>query len=129
MTYKDFFILVANINANIGDQTTKGQKKLFKIYDKLKYLGEEYNAKMDEYKLEFASVDDKGNVIVDDKGAYKYTKDGLKNLNAKFKDIEKSEISFAKINVVNPSGLEDYIFLKDWVEGVKFNVVEQEEDI
>lgn len=129
MTYKDLFLLIGNINANVGDQTTKGQKKLVKIYEKLKHLIDEYNAKMDDYKLEFASVDDKGNVIVDEKGAYKYTKEGLKSLNAKFKEIENSELVFDKINVVNPAGLEIYTFLENWVTGVEFIQVEQEEEL
>lgn len=129
MTYKDLFILIGNINANLGDQTTKGQKKLIKIYEKVKHLVDEYNAKMEEYKLEYASVDDKGNVILDEKGAYKYNKEGLKNLNTKFKEIESAEIKFDKINVVNPSGLEIYTFLDKWVDGVEFVPIEQEEEI
>lgn len=129
MTYKDLFILIGNINANLGDQTTKGQKKLIKIYEKVKHLVDEYNAKMEEYKLEYASVDDKGNVILDEKGAYKYNKDGLKNLNTKFKEIESAEIKFDKINVVNPTGLEIYTFLDKWVDGVDFVPIEQEEEI
>lgn len=129
MTYKDLFILIANINANLGDQTTKGQKKLIKIYEKVKHLVDEYNGKIEDYKLEFASVDDKGNVILDEKGAYKYNKEGLKNLNAKFKEIEGSEIIFDKINVINPAGLEIYTFLDKWIDGVEFIPTEQEEEI
>ena len=129
MTYKDLFELIANINANIGDQTTKVQKKLYKIYEKVKPLIDEYQAKVDDLKLEYASVDEKGNLIIDEKGGYKFTKEKLKEFNAAFRKLESDTITFNVIEVANPGGLEDFNFLENWVNGVKFNEKEQEEGL
>ena len=131
MTYKDLFELIANINANIGDQTTKVQKKLYKIYEKVKPLIDEYQAKVDDLKLEYASVDEKGNLIIDEKGGYKFTKEKLKEFNAAFRKLESDTITFNVIEVANPGGLEDFNFLDKWVVGVKFNEkeIEQEEEL
>ena len=70
MTYKELIELVNLIKLNLGDQTTKGQKKLFKIYEKVKHHIDEYQSQIDEIRLDNASVDDKNNVILDDKGNY-----------------------------------------------------------
>lgn len=129
MTYKDLFELIANINANIGDQTTKVQKKLYKIYEKVKPLIDEYQAKVDDLKLEYASVDEKGNLIIDEKGGYKFTKEKLKEFNAAFRKLESDTITFNVIEVANPGGLEDFNFLENWVNGVTFNEKEQEEGL
>ncbi len=51
MTYRDLLILVENIKLNIGNQETKGQKKLFKIYEKLKPYIDEFQAKIDDARL------------------------------------------------------------------------------
>lgn len=128
MTYKDLFELIANINANIGDQTTKGKKKLYKIYEKVKPLIDEYQAKVEDLKLEYASVDESGHLIIDDKGGYKYTKEKLKEFNAEFKKLEEVAIDFNVIDVANPAGLEDYNFLDKWVNGVVFNIKEEQEE-
>lgn len=128
MTYKDLFELIGNINANIGKKETRGQKKLFKIYEKVKPFIDEYQAKVDTLKLDHASEDDKGNLILDEKGGYKYTKDKMKAFNAEFKKLESQEINFDKIDVVNPIGIENYNFLDKWVNGVVFNIKEEEQE-
>ena len=129
MTNRDLFVLVANINANIGNQETKVQKKLYKIYEKVKPTIDKYQAEVDDLKLEYASVDDKGNLILDEKGGYKFTKEGLKSFNKAFKELEEKEIEFEKIAVMNPGGLEDFNFLADWTNGITFKEVEQEEEL
>ena len=126
MTYKELIELINLIKLNLGNQTTKGQKKLFKIYEKVKHHVDEYQSQIDEIRLDNASVDDKNNVIVDEKGNYKFSKEALKKLNADFKALENKEFEFNKINVVNPQGLEIYTFLDKWVEGVEF--IKQEDE-
>lgn len=129
MTNKDLFVLVANINANISNQETKVEKKLYKIYEKVKPLIDKYQAEVDDLKLEYASVDEKGNLIIDEKGGYKFTKDGLKEFNKAFRLLEDKEIEFTKIEVLNPSGLEEFNFLADWTNGITFNKQEEEEQL
>ncbi len=55
MTYRDLFVLIENIKLNIGNQETKGQKKLFKIYEKLKPSIDEFQAKIDDGKPKYGS--------------------------------------------------------------------------
>jgi len=129
MTYRDLFVLIENIKLNIGNQETKGQKKLFKIYEKLKPYLDEYQAQIDDIRLEYASVDDKGNVIVDDKGNYKYTKEELKKFNKAFKELEAKEFVYKCIQIVNPEGLQPYWFLEGWVCGVELDKKQDEEEL
>ena len=125
MTYKELNFLVRNIQASVGDQETKIQKKLFKIFEKIKPTLEEYNEKVNELRLDNASADSEGMLLVDEKGGYKFSKEGVKLLTKQISDLDNSEFHFEKINVVNPQGLEEFIFLRDWVTGVPFEADEE----
>lgn len=127
MKYSDLFVLTQNIKLNLGNQETKGQKKLLKIYEKLKIYLDEYQSQIDEVRLDFASVDDKGNVIVDDKGNYKYSKEELKKFNKAFKELENKEFEYKPIEVINKEGLAPYWFLEGWVSGIEFEKPQEEE--
>ena len=125
MTYKELNLLVKNIQASIGDQETKIQKKLFKIFEKIKGHLETYNEMVNELRLDNASVDVKGILLVDEKGGYQFTKEGAKQLTKQIIALDSQEFSFDKINVVNPQGLEEFTFLRDWVVGVTFEADEE----
>lgn len=112
--------------AYIGEQKTKTQKKLFKIYEKLKPSIDKYQADLEDFRLDNASVDDKGNLILDEKGNYKFNKEAIKKLNKEIKELAEKEIEFKVIDIVNPDGLEDYWFLEGWVNGVTFNKPDEE---
>ena len=57
MKYKQLLQLVSSINVVIGNQDTKTQKKLFKIYEKVKTYHEGYQAEQVENdKTYFAEV-------------------------------------------------------------------------
>lgn len=114
------------IGAYIGEQKTKTQKKLYKIYEKLKPSIDKYQADLEDLRLDNASVDEKGNLILDEKGNYKFNKDGIKKLNKEIKELAEKEIEFKVIDIVNPDGLEDYWFLEGWVNGVTFNKPDEE---
>lgn len=127
MNYKQLLETIEKINAVIGNAETKGQKKLIKIYEKLKPFYEKYLEERNDFRLDAAAVDDKGVVILDEKGDYKFTKDSLKSLQISLKSLLEKEIDFQLINVVNPGGLEEYSFLKNWVTGIDFKNEEDEE--
>lgn len=127
MNYKELLEVIEKINAVIGNAETKSQKKLIKIYEKLKPFYEQYIDERNDYRLDAAAVDDKGNVILDEKGDYKFTKESLKTLQVHLKSLLEKEISFKKIDVINPKGLEEFYFLKDAVTGVDFIIVDDEE--
>ena len=128
MKYQQLNTLVASINAVIGSQETKVQKKLFRLYEKVKSHHESYQAQVEELRLDNALTDDKDILLLDEKGGYKFTKESIKKLTAQVKELGEKEFEFKPINVVNPDGLQDFTFLEDWVTGITF-VKEEEEEL
>lgn len=126
MLYKDLNLLVNSMQAAIGSQETKVQKKLFKIFEKVKPLVADYQEKINDIRLENALTDDKGVLQLDEKGGYKFTKDAAKKMGKEITILESQEIEFKPIEITNPSGLEVLLFLKGWVSGVDF--VEEEDE-
>ena len=127
MKYKQLLQLVSSINVVIGNQETKVQKKLFKIYEKLKTYHDDYNTEVEILRLDNASTDEKDCLLLDEKGGYKFTKEGIKKLTKDIEALNDKEFDFQIINVVNPQGLEDFTFLADWTSGIEFNKQEEEE--
>jgi len=127
--YKDLNILVASINAVLGSQETKVQKKLFKLYEKVKPFHEEYNKQREELRLDNAATDDKGILLMDEKGEYKFNKEGVKKLTKDIETLNEKEFEFKPIEVINPQGLENLIFLEQWTSGIIFNEKEAEEEL
>ena len=130
MTYKQLLELVNNLNQETVNQQVKGQdtkvsQKLGKIAKKLTKYVEEYNEQIEEIRIDNASTDDKGVILKEEKGGYKFTKDGLKKVLKKIKELNEKEFTYEKINVVNPSGLEEFTFLQDWLTGVEFKKEEE----
>jgi hypothetical protein len=128
MKYQQLNTLVASINAVIGSQETKVQKKLFKIYEKVKSYHESYQAQVEELRLDNASTDDKDILLLDEKGGYKFTKENIKKLTEQVKELSNKEFDFTPIPVVNPQGLEHFTFLEEWTSGIEFiKEIEEEE--
>jgi len=128
MQFKQLNTLVASINAVIGSQETKVQKKLFRLYEKVKSHHESYQAQVEELRLDNASTDSNDILLLDEKGGYKFTKENIKKLTAQVKELGEKEFEFKPIPVVNPQGLEDFNFLEDWTTGITF-VKEEEEEL
>jgi Na+/phosphate symporter len=127
MKYKQLKQLVQNINAVIENQETKVAKKLVKVYEKVKKYHEDYNSQVEELRLDNASVDEKGILVLTEKGDYKFSKEGIKKLTKDIDALNDKEFDFQIINVVNPQGLENFTFLEDWTTGIEFNKQEEEE--
>jgi hypothetical protein len=127
MKNKQLLQLVSSINVVIGNQDTKTQKKLFKIYEKIKKHHEDYQAEVEILRLDNAQTDDKDCLLLDEKGNYKFSKDGIKKLTKDIEALNDKEFDFQIINVVNPDGLQDFTFLEDWTTGIEFNKQEEEE--
>ena len=118
--YKDLNVLVNSINNVIGKQETKVQKKLFKLYEKVKPVHEDYNKQRDELRLDNAAVDEKGILLTDEKGEYKFNKEGVKKLTKDIEALNEKEFDFKPIEVINTNGLELFTFLEDWTTGITF---------
>ena len=127
MKYSQLNQTIQNISVVIGQQETKVQKKLFKIFEKLKPYQEQYQTEVEILRLDHAQEDEKGAVILDDKGQYKFTKEGIKKLTSDINALNEQEFIFEKINVVNPEGLSEFFWLKDFLNGVEFKEQEEEE--
>ena len=128
MKYQQLNTLVASINAVIGSQETKTQKKLFKIYEKVKTHHEDYQAKVEELRLDNASTKENDILILNEKGEYSFTKEAIKKLTEQVKELSNKEFDFTPIPVVNPQGLEHFTFLESWTTGITF-VKEEEEEL
>jgi hypothetical protein len=128
MQFKQLNTLVASINAVIGSQETKVQKKLFRLYEKVKSHHESYQAQVEELRLDNASTDDKDILLLDEKNGYKFTKEAIKKLTAQVKELGEKEFDFTPIPVVNPDGLEIFTFLEEWTSGIEF-IKEIEEEL
>ena len=127
MNYNQLNQLVANLNAVIGSQENRTQKKLFRIYEKLKSHHEAYQAEVEGLRLDNAQVDSNDCLILDEKNGYKFTKENIKKLTAQVKELGEKEFEFTPINVVNPDGLQDFTFLEEWTSGIEFIKEEEEE--
>jgi DUF438 domain-containing protein len=123
MNNKELTGVLNLIIANMGNQETIGQKKLFKIYEKLKVHLDLYKEQIDDIRIEFASVDEKGHLLKDEKGEYLFSKENMKLMVKAMRDIENKEIQHQPISIVNPKGLEPFYFLDKWVVGVDFEDV------
>ena len=128
MKYSQLNTLVASINAVIGNQETKTAKKLLKIYEKVKSHHETYQAEVETLRLDNAAVGEKDVLLLDDKGSYKFTKEGIKNLTKQVEELGNKEFDFKPIEVLNPKGLENFNFLDSWTTGITF-VKEEEEEL
>lgn len=109
-----------------NEEQTKVGKKLTKIVKIWQKHIDTYNDKLEEIRLDLASVDSKDNLILDEKGNYIYNKANTKLLNEKVKALLDEEFEFEPIIVSAPQGLEKFSFLKDYLVGVDFI---EEEDV
>jgi hypothetical protein len=131
-TYQELLNVVRAINVlgnnkEHADANTKGVKKLTKIGEKMKSHLEAYNDKLDDIRLDHANTDKDGSLLLDENGGYKYTKDQLKDLNKKAKVLLAEEFEFYQFTF-SKDGIENYVFLEGWVEGLELPKMEQSED-
>jgi len=124
--YAEIIVLAQVLKYFVEEGKTKAQKKLAKISEKLKPYLEKYDELADDLRLDCASIDKDGNLILKENGGYVYTKENLKKLNAESKKLNLTEIDFELIQIVNPEGLDEFTWLKDWTNGVDFKEIEIE---
>lgn len=124
--YAEIIVLAQVLKYFVEEGKTKAQKKLAKISEKLKPYLEKYDELADDLRLENASVDKDGNLLLKENGGYFYTKENLKKLNAESKKLNLTEIEFEVIEIINPDGLDEFVWLKEWTNGVDFLEIEVE---
>lgn len=126
-SYQDLLQLVNAINILSNDkehskQNSKGIKKLQSIGTKLKPYLDTYNEKLEDIRLDNAHTDSDGCLLLDEKGGYKFSKDGLKKLNAGVKTLLSDTFEFYQFTFSH-EGIELYGFLQDWVFALTFDKI------
>lgn len=127
MKYKQLNEVVYKIQTIKGKPEEKVIKKLLKFIEKLKPYNEDYNTKVQDLRLDNAATDKDGVLLLDEKGEYKFTKEGLKKLTEQIKELGEKEFEFKPIEVINTNGLENFTFLQEWTTGITFIKEEEEE--
>jgi hypothetical protein len=127
MTNKDLIQTMNIVSTLAGNGETKIQKKLIKLFEKLKVYYDNYTELVESLQLENAQTDEKGTLLLDEKGGYRYSKEGKKKADKELKELLNKEIEFKKIEIINKDGFEDFPFLKDYVTGVEFKQEEEEQ--
>jgi len=130
-TYGDLLMLVKAINIvgsneQENQSNNKGVKKLQKIGTKVKEHLDVYNDKLEDIRLDCANTDKDGSLLLDENGGYKYSKEGIKQLNKKIAELWKQEIEIYQFTF-STEGIENYGFLEGWVEGLSFPKPEVDE--
>lgn len=131
-SYQELLQLVNAINILSGNQqeataNTKGIKKLQKIGTKLKEHLDAYNEKLEDIRLDNAHTEENGCLVLDDKGGYKFSKDGLKKLNKDIKVLLDSTFEFYQFTF-SSEGIDSYGFLEGWVEGLEFPELKESDE-
>ena len=125
-TNADLLDLVRNLNITPAEKGSKREAKLKKIAEKIKPLFDEYNEKREDIRLDHAYADQNGVLELNEKGEYKFTKEGIKGMAKGMKSLLDESFEFYQFTF-STEGIEDLKFLAGWVEGIEADK-EQEED-
>jgi ElaB/YqjD/DUF883 family membrane-anchored ribosome-binding protein len=127
-TNTELLELVRNLNMTLSEKGSKREVKLKKIAEKIKQLFEEYNEKREEIRLDHAYADKNGVLELNEKGEYKFTKEGIKAMGKDMKALLEKEFDFYQFTF-STEGIEDLKFLAGWVEGIEPEKEEQDEQV
>ena len=96
MTYEQ--IENFSIRADFYYQSTTGETKLKAFVKKavanLTPILKQHNEKLSDLRIDNALEDEKGAMMTDEKGNYKFSKEGLKKLNKEVRDLYQVEYEF-----------------------------------
>jgi hypothetical protein len=115
--YAELLALVQALNATNAERGTKREEKLKKIAKKVKPLFDDYNDEKETIRLDNAYTDAYGVLVLNEKGEYKYTKDGAKAMKEDMKKLLNKEFDFYRFTF-SSEGIEDLLFLDGWVESM-----------
>jgi ElaB/YqjD/DUF883 family membrane-anchored ribosome-binding protein len=114
----DLLELVRNLNMTPAEKGSKKEAKLKKIADKVKKLFEEYNEQREDIRLDHAYAAPNGVLEMNEKGEYKFTKDGIKAMAKEMKTLLDKTFDFYQFTF-STEGIDDLKFLAGWVEGIE----------
>jgi len=117
-TYAELLELVRGLNMTSADKGSKKEAKLKKIAEKIKPLFDEYNEKREDIRLDHAYEDKSGVLELNEKGEYKFTKEGIKAMAKDMKALLVESFEFYQFTF-STEGIDDLKFLAGWVEGIE----------
>jgi hypothetical protein len=127
-TNAELLELVRNLNMTSAEKGTKREVKLKKIAEKIKPIFDSYNEKREEIRLDNAYADNSGVLELNEKGEYKFTKDGIKKMNKDMKNLLDETFEFYQFTFTT-EGVDDLKYLAGWVEGIEAEKEESDEQI
>lgn len=123
-TNAELLDLVRNLNQTPAEKGSKREAKLKKIAEKVKVLFDEYNEKREDIRLDHAHTEDNGVLNLNEKGEYKFTKDGIKAMAKDMKKLLDTKFDFYQFTF-STEGIEDLQFLAGWVEKIEVKIEEE----
>jgi len=97
-TNAELLELVRALNVTPTEKGSKAEAKLKKIVDKIKPLFEQYNEKREDIRLDHAHTESNGVLDLNEKGEYKFTKDGIKAMAKDMKKLLDESLSFISLH-------------------------------
>lgn len=110
--------LVRALNMTPAEKGSKTEAKLKKIVEKIKPLFESYNEKREDLRLDHAHTESNGVLDLNEKGEYKFTKDGIKAMAKDMKKLLDETFEFYQFTF-STEGIDSFKFLAGWVEGIE----------
>jgi hypothetical protein len=111
-----------------AEKGTKREVKLKKIAEKIKPIFDSYNEKREEVRLDNAYADNSGVLELNEKGEYKFTKDGIKKMNKDMKNLLDETFEFYQFTFTT-EGVDDLKYLAGWLEGIEAEKEESDEQV
>jgi len=96
-TYKEVASFIGGANVILADEEFLKKKPSYYVKKQLKKmtaLTENYNDKIADLRIEHASVDERGNLSTEVNGAFKFTKENMRKLNADIKKLNEEKVTF-----------------------------------
>lgn len=117
-TNAELLDLVRSLNTTPVEKGSKAEAKLKKIAEKIKPLFEDYNEKREDIRLDHAHTEANGVLELNEKGEYKFTKDGIKAMSKDMKKLLDETFEFYQFTF-SSEGIEEFKFLAGWVESIE----------
>ena len=117
-TNAELLDLVRSLNTTPVEKGSKAEAKLKKIAEKIKPLFEDYNEKREDIRLDNAHTESNGVLDLNEKGEYKFTKDGIKAMAKDMKKLLDETFEFYQFTF-STEGIDSFKFLAGWVEGIE----------
>jgi ElaB/YqjD/DUF883 family membrane-anchored ribosome-binding protein len=120
-TNAELLELVRNLNITPAEKGSKKEAKLKKIAEKIKVLFDSYNEQREDIRLDHAYTSENGVLELNEKGEYKFTKEGIKAMSKDMKALLDKKFDFYQFTF-SSEGIEDLKFLAGWVEKIEVEV-------